>query len=116
MKNFTLHLLLKAVIPSMLFMLTFSSTVSAQALLLDPLTQPQFVNPLPVPGVIDATNGGTFTITMTEFTQDLGLVDPVDLATPLLTKVWGYNNTYPGPTIRAMKDVPVNVFWLNNLV
>ena len=30
--------------------------------LLDPKTQPQFVNPLPVPSVVDGRNGGTFTV------------------------------------------------------
>jgi spore coat protein A len=29
--------------------------------------------------------------------------------------VWGYNGTYPGPTIEACKDVPVQVKWTNNL-
>ena len=63
--------------------------------LLDPKTQPQFVNPLPVPAVIDARNGGSFTISITQFEQNLGLVDPVTRQ-PLRTKVWGYNGTYPG--------------------
>jgi len=30
--------------------------------LLDPKTQPQFVNPLPVSSVVDGRNGGTFTV------------------------------------------------------
>lgn len=32
-----------------------------------------------------------------------------------LTKVWGYNKTYPGPTIEVPKDVPVKVKWENKL-
>jgi spore coat protein A len=86
----------------------------AQALL-DPASQPQFVNPLPVPAVMDARNGGVFTLTISQFEQGLGLTDPVTHQ-PMLTKVWGYNGSYPGPTIVAKKDVPIDVFWRNNLV
>lgn len=32
-----------------------------------------------------------------------------------LTTVWGFNGTYPGPTIEAPKDVPVKVKWENKL-
>lgn len=92
----------------------FSSSLHAQALL-DPKTQPQFINPLPVPPVIDARQGGTFTIPVSQFEQHLGLVDPVT-GQPLMTTVWGYNGSYPGPTIAARKGVPVHIFWTNNLV
>ena len=84
-------------------------------ILLNPHTQPQFVNPLPVPSVIDGRNGGLFTIGISQFDQWLGLADPVNHQ-PMPTKVWGYNGTYPGPTILAKKDVPIDVFWRNNLV
>ena len=83
--------------------------------LLDPQTQPQFVNPLPVPGVIDGRNGGLFTISISQFDQWLGLVNPVTKQ-HMLTSVWGYNGTYPGPTILARKNIPIDVFWRNNLV
>ncbi len=83
--------------------------------LLNPATQPQFVNPLPVPGVIDARNGGVFNMDISQFNQWLGLIDPVTQQ-PMLTKVWGYNGSYPGPTILAKKDVPIDVFWHNKLV
>src|SRR5688500_20063864 len=75
--------------------------------LLDPKTQPQFVNPLPIPSVIDARNGGTFTISINQFEQQLGLIDPVTKQ-PLSTKAWGYNGSYPGPTIVARKNYPVD--------
>ncbi|HEU5164714.1 MAG TPA: multicopper oxidase domain-containing protein [Chitinophagaceae bacterium] len=83
--------------------------------LLDPKTQPQFVNPLPVPSIIDGRNSGTFTITISQFDQWLGLIDPATQQR-LNTKVWGYNGSYPGPTIVAKKDVPISVFWQNKLV
>ena len=88
--------------------------VRAQSLL-DPRTQPQFVNPLPVPSVINGSNGGTFTITISQFDQWLGLIDPITQQ-HLNTTVWGYNGSYPGPTIVAKKDVPIGVFWRNKLV
>jgi spore coat protein A, manganese oxidase len=96
------------------FLLVFTQTVKSQELL-DPRTQPQFVNPLPVPSVIDGRNGGLFTISISQFDQWLGLVNPVT-SQPLQTKVWGYNGSYPGPTVLARKNVPIEVFWLNNLV
>jgi spore coat protein A, manganese oxidase len=95
---------------------TFPSLSFLQAQsLLDPRTQPKFINPLPVPGLIDARSGGTFEISINQFRQDLGLKDPVS-GQPLATTVWGYNGTYPGPTILTQRDVPINVFWQNNLV
>ena len=101
--------------------------VLAQApLMLDPATQPQFVNPMPVikaAGLrVDATGGGTLPIRMAPTIQNLGLVDPV-AGTPLLTPVWGYGvgSTasdpvyYPGPTIVTKRDVELNVDWINHL-
>jgi spore coat protein A len=90
------------------------SPVNAQQLL-NPRTQPQFVNTLPVPSVINGRNGGTFTINISQFDQWLGLIDPATQQ-HLNTTVWGYNGSYPGPTILAKKDVPISVFWHNNLV
>jgi len=82
---------------------------------LNPMTQPRFVNPLPIPGVIDARLGGTFEVSIGQFPQALGLFDPMTGA-PMMTPVWGYNGTYPGPTFVAMKDVPINVRWKNELM
>ena len=60
--------------------------------LLDPATQPQFTNPLPAPPVLDARQGGKFTIAITQFEKELGLVDPAT-GGKLKTKVWGYNES-----------------------
>ncbi|HEX6169285.1 MAG TPA: multicopper oxidase domain-containing protein [Chitinophagaceae bacterium] len=98
------------------FIFFFSCLPSANTQeLLNPKTQPQFVNPLPVPSIIDGRMGGTFTIDITQFDQWLGLIDPTTQQR-LNTTVWGYNGSYPGPTIVAKKDVPISVFWRNNLV
>jgi len=96
------------------FLFFYSPSAIAQSLL-NPRTQPQFVNPLPVPSVIDGRNGGQFTINISQFDQWLGLIDPTTQR-HLNTTVWGYNGSYPGPTILAKKDVPARVFWRNNLV
>jgi spore coat protein A len=89
--------------------------------LLDPLTQPKFVNPLPLPGLIDAKGGGSYSIAITQQQQQLGIYDvnnPADPNddTPLNTTVWGYNGSYPGPTIEAKKGTPIDVKWENHLV
>jgi len=83
--------------------------------LLNPRTQPQFINSLPVPSIIDGRSGGTFTIDINQFDQWLGLIDPIT-EQHINTKVWGYNGSYPGPSIVARKDVPINVFWRNKLL
>jgi spore coat protein A len=94
--------------------------------LLDPATQPRFVNPLPnplAPGfafVPDSTTGGVdrYDIAIRQFTQHLGLYDAA--GNPLPTTVWGYGTatqppTYPGRTIHARRDRPVVVRWRNEL-
>jgi len=98
-----------------LLFFAFNVPITEAQSLLDPKTQPQFVNPLPVPSIIDARNGGTFTINISQFNQWLGLIDPISQQR-LNTKVWGYNCSYPGPTIVAKKNVPISVFWQNKLV
>ena len=98
-----------------LLFFAFNVPITKAQSLLDPKTQPQFVNPLPVPSIIDARNGGTFTINISQFNQWLGLIDPISQQR-LNTKVWGYNGSYPGPTIVAKKNVPISVFWQNKLV
>ncbi|HEU0109472.1 MAG TPA: multicopper oxidase domain-containing protein [Flavisolibacter sp.] len=109
-KNFTL---LKRWTGMLLF-IAFVSPVTAQTLL-NPKTQPQFINPLPVPSVIDGRNGGLFTLGISQFDQWLGLINPLT-NTPINTTVWGYNGSYPGPTILAEKNKPIEIFWRNNLV
>ncbi|HER40288.1 MAG TPA: spore coat protein A, partial [Salinimicrobium catena] len=78
---------------------------------LDPLSQPKFVNALPFP----ATLTGTYhEITLSQFRQGLGVYDPVTM-TEFEPLVWGYNGSYPGPTIEAYTDNEIKVRWTNNL-
>ncbi len=99
---------------------TFSAGPAMAQDLLDPTTHPKFVNPLPIPARIDASEGkkNNYTMDMMEVTQWLGLYAPDN--TPLMTTVWGYGlknepATYPGPTFIAHRDVPVDITWRNML-
>ena len=79
---------------------------------------PKFVEALPVPDAIDATDGGAFEMEMREVSQWLGLRDTNDQQ--LDTTVWGYGRTgdaasYPGPTFVAREGVPISVHWKNEL-
>ncbi len=102
----------------------FQQTGFSQPALLDPVTHPKFVNDIPVIkdlGLrIDLTKGKpkVVSVQMRETFQDLGLVDAA--SNPLTTRVWGYKfpglpTTYPGATIIAMKDVPLQFKWHNKL-
>ena len=118
------------------------SVARAQTLLLDPLTQPKFVNPLPNPidpgfsyqplsgcdSEFPSDCDTCYAVGAHEFDQHLGIYDPVTVQ-PLQTRVWGYgtgpgppNATYPGRTFRAVGDPngvnneKVCVRWTNDLV
>ncbi len=103
----------------------FFFTVNAQdplgtpGVTLDPTSVPMFVNDLPVINDlglrIDLTQGttGALSVNMRETTQDL-------LGMGFQTRVWGYEFpnlpvTYPGATIVAMKNQPVEIYWKNKL-
>ena len=96
--------------------------------LLDPVTQPKFVNPLPSPVRIDATDGGEVTIEMRETEQWLGLYESpgadgvygTEDDERLNTTIWGYGLegqevTYPGPTLISQSYVPIDILWRNKL-
>jgi spore coat protein A len=82
---------------------------------LNPDVIPKFVDPLPIPAILKPTgeseNAASYKVTMSEFQQQ---VLPADLNFPTTT-VWGYEGSFPGPTIEARKDKPVEVKWINEL-
>jgi len=102
------------------------SGLDAENTPLDPTTQQQFVNQLTTPlYLLPTTSGGfeRYVLRMTEFDQNLGLEDPVT-GQALLTALWGYGGTYPGPTIEAWSTaadnssfpgLPTKVLYLNSL-
>lgn len=98
------------------FMLPLKGIVAQQMNLLNPLSQQKFINQLPLPGVLQPeTEGGNYyEVTISQFMQHLGLYDSNEQ--PLMTKVWGYDGSYPGPTIEAYKNIPITVRWENELV
>jgi spore coat protein A len=72
-----------------------------------------YLDALPLPGVADPETGvaggsAHYRIEMTEQFQQLHSELPP-------TRVWGYNGSYPGPTIEAFRDSLVTVQWVNNL-
>ena len=80
---------------------------------LDPATLTKYLDPLPVPAKLDGTVAQT--ISASEFTQQ---VLPSNFkAGPYggKTLVWGYNNSYPGPTMEAKRNFPTRVTYQNNL-
>lgn len=109
----------------------FGGAAEEEPALLDPLTHPKFVNPLPnpldpsfifqpdstVPG--PAGHEPFYQVGMFQFRQRLGLVDAG--GNPLMTTVWGYGKsketaTYPGRSFVVYSNEPVNVRWTNDLV
>lgn len=78
----------------------------------DPGTVPKFVDPVPIPAVLrpigKERGKPLYEVTMSQFQQQLHR----DFAP---TTVWGYNGTYPGPTIKARRNQPIRVRYLNNL-
>ena len=95
------------------FLIISGNAVYSQTILLDPAFQDKYVNPLPIPAVIDKKSGGSLTISIVQMNQWLGLKDAP--GNKLLTTLFGYNGTYPGPTILAKNLRPLSVNWNNNL-
>jgi spore coat protein A, manganese oxidase len=67
-----------------------------------------FVTPLSIPPVIRPTSSSPIEIRMRPFRQKVHRDIP-------LTALWGYNNSWPGPTFEVRKGQPVSVKWTNEL-
>ena len=80
---------------------------------LDPGTIPKFLDPLPIPAILKPTGkskkAARYKVTMSEFQQQ---VLPVGFPA---TTVWGFEGSFPGPTIEARRNKPVSVKWINEL-
>lgn len=82
----------------------------------NPATIPRFVDRLPIPqkaepfSTCEAGCGGSpfYHIKMLEAKHCFHRYFP-------LTTIWGYNGTYPGPTIEVRKDTSIRVKWENRL-
>ena len=111
--------------------------------LIDPLTIPKWVNQLDKPPLIYSPTNVTdnqgkllrqdYTVTVSEFNQQiLPTIDEDSNPTGFgSTKVWGYGGqvkdpingeqlgfiqSVPGPTFKAIQNVPIQVKWVNNLI
>lgn len=82
----------------------------------DPETVPKFVDSLPVPYTAEPVNNPNqdrkselfYYIEMWEAKHKFHKYFPN-------TTIWGYNGTYPGPTIEVPKDMAIKVKWVNKL-
>lgn len=98
-------------LPSLLHPLSAAPPPPAR---LDPSVLTRFVDELPRPGIVPPTKPATATkpafyaITVVETFQQLHR----DLSP---TRLFAYNGQYPGPTIEAHSNVPIDVEWKNNL-
>src|SRR5271170_6393786 len=70
----------------------------------------RYVDPLPIPPVIRSTGkpGEVIDVEMNQFQQKVHRDLPP-------TTVWGYNGTWPGPTIEARSDKLLNINWTSKL-
>ena len=114
----TMHFNRKLIIGVAFLAICALSVPNAFAAVIDGTTVPKYVNDLPVIRDLglrfDATGGGNISVQMRETSQNLlgpGYPD---------TTVWGYKfpglpTTYPGATIVAHENVPIQVMWKNML-
>jgi spore coat protein A, manganese oxidase len=75
-----------------------------------PVTLASYVDPLPIPPRLLHTDarGGAVKIHMAAFRQKVHRDLPP-------TTLWGFNGTWPGPTIDVRRDKPFSVEWINRL-
>jgi FtsP/CotA-like multicopper oxidase with cupredoxin domain len=97
-----------------LITVTFSNQIYSQVLPLDPRTLTKYVDALPIPGVMPQVSPNYYEIGAYQIQQQLHSQLP-------LTTVWGYGTSqttasYPANTIEALRNVPINIKWTNNLV
>ena len=69
-----------------------------------------YVDPLPIPRVIRATDNSSeiLELEMIQFQQKVHRDLPA-------TTVWGYNGSWPGPTIEARSGQSLNISWISKL-
>jgi spore coat protein A len=77
-----------------------------------PASIDRYIDPLPIPKRLapEGTRGNVdlYRNRMVQFEKQLHSQLPP-------TRLWGYEGQYPGPTIEAMRDRPIEVRWENNL-
>ncbi len=84
------------------------NSTCAEQVCLEPYVDWLPTPPVAVPARGRAGGEAYYEIAMKEFRQKLHRDLPP-------TTLWGYNGQYPGPTIEAYRDRPVQVRWINDL-
>jgi len=92
---------------------TWQGANSTCAMVSCPIQLTPYLDALPLPSVAQPTVGvpggaGHYDIAIREVFQQLHSELPP-------TRVWGYNGSYPGPTIEARRGLPISVTWANDL-
>jgi spore coat protein A, manganese oxidase len=72
------------------------------------ITLTPYVDPLPIPPVLRPSPGKTIPIRMRSFQQKIHRDLPP-------TTLWGYNDSWPGPTLEVRRGQPLSVKWSNEL-
>lgn len=88
----------------------FGQTMASPAQVRSGIELPRFVDPLPVPPVIRAIGSPneTIAVEMRQFQKKVHRDLPP-------TTLWGYNGSWPGPTIEARREQPLNIRWVSKL-
>jgi spore coat protein A len=68
----------------------------------------RYVDPLPIPPVLHPTDAAAIDIEMRQFRQKVHRDLPP-------TTLWGYNGSWPGPTIEAHSGQPLSINWTSKL-
>ena len=89
---------------------TLGQTMASPAPVRSGIKLARYVDHLPIPPVIRATGkpGEIVEIAMLQFQQKVHRDLPA-------TTVWGYNGSWPGPTIEAQGDQGLNINWVSKL-
>lgn len=87
---------------------TASARSAALPLPIDTSVLAKYVDALPIPTTIKPTNKSIPNIVMTQFQRKLHRDLPA-------TTVWGYNGSFPGPTIEAISGVSTKIRFTNSL-
>jgi len=90
---------------------TSSNTSSGSAWCESPA---KFVAPLPLPSIIDGTKGGSVLLAAGKACQAIFHNDDGSECGPR-TEIWGFNGTWPGPTVQTQKGIPFDIVHVNHL-
>lgn len=80
-----------------------------------PKTIIPFVDKLPIPVTLRASSHEEHDGSCTHLSITMNSIEEQLHSSLPPTPVWGYNNSFPGPTIEVRRGQKINVEWINNL-